>query len=127
MEALWGVIKRVVPPWVCSAPNPRFPPFFSWSGASEVRVNEALAHIKRRNPMILKITQQAARLLATADALRAMEQSDYDGVSYECSEGFDDHRFEGLGDVILLSPGVEISEDIVQAYDSAYRETWQRG
>ena len=77
--------------------------------------------------MILKITEQAARLLAIHDALRAMEQSDYDGVSYECSEGFDEHRFEGLGDVILLNPGVEISEDIVQAYDSAYRETWQRG
>ena len=41
--------------------------------------------------MISKITQQAARLLAIHDALRAMEQSDYDGVSYECSEGFDDH------------------------------------
>ncbi len=77
--------------------------------------------------MIRTITPQAARLLATADALRAMEQSDYDGVSYECSEAFDDHRFEGLGDVILLNPGVEISEDIVQAYDAAYRETWQRG
>ena len=77
--------------------------------------------------MIFKITQQAARLLAIHDALRAMEQSDYDGVSYECSEGFDDHRFEALGDVILLNPGVQISEDIVQAYDAAYRETWQRG
>ena len=48
-------------------------------------------------------------------------------MSYECSEGFDDHRFEGLGDVILLNPGLEISEDIVEAYDTAYRETWQRG
>ncbi len=48
-------------------------------------------------------------------------------MSYECSEGFDDHRFEALGDVILLNPGLEFSEDIVQAYDAAYRETWQRG
>jgi hypothetical protein len=77
--------------------------------------------------MIRTITPQAARLLATQDALRAMKESDYDSVSYECSEGFDDHRFEALGDVILLNPGLEISEDIVQAYDVAYRETWQRG
>ena len=77
--------------------------------------------------MILKITQQAARVLAIHDALRALEQSDYDGVSYSCDEAFDDYRFEALGDVILLNPGVEISEDIVQAYDTAYRETWQRG
>ncbi len=77
--------------------------------------------------MIQKITQQDARLLATRDAVRAMEQSDYDGVSCACSEGFDDHRFEGLGDVILLNPGLEISENIVQAYDAVYRETWQRG
>lgn len=77
--------------------------------------------------MILKITHQAARLLATADALRAKEQSDDDGVSYECSDGFDDHRFEGLGDVIPLNPGLEVSEDIVQSHDAAYRETWQRG
>ena len=41
--------------------------------------------------MIRTITPQAARLLATRDALRAMEQSDYDGMSYECAEGFDDH------------------------------------
>jgi len=77
--------------------------------------------------MIRTITPQAARLLATRDALRAMEQSDYNGVSYEVSEAFDDHRFEALGDVILINPGLEISEDIVQAYDAAYRETWQRG
>ena len=77
--------------------------------------------------MIRTITPKAARLLATRDALRAMEESDYDGVSYECSEGFDDHRFEALGDVILLNPGVQISEDIVEAYDAAYRETWRRG
>jgi hypothetical protein len=77
--------------------------------------------------MIFKITQQAARLLAIHDALSAMEQSDYDGVSYPSDDAFDDYRFEALGDVILLNPGVEISEDIVQAYDAAYRETWQRG
>ena len=77
--------------------------------------------------MIRTITPQAARLLAIRDALRAMEESDYDGVSYACDEGFGDHRFEALGDLILLNPGVQISEDIVQAYDTAYRETWQRG
>ncbi|NNE17804.1 MAG: hypothetical protein HKN10_04925 [Myxococcales bacterium] len=77
--------------------------------------------------MILTITHDDARLLATADALRAMEESDYDGVSYEGAEGFDDHRFKGLGDVILLNPGLQISEDIVQSYEAAYRETWQRG
>ncbi len=77
--------------------------------------------------MIRTITPQAARLLATRDALRAMEQSDYDGVSYAPDEAFDDHRFEALGDEILINPGLEISEDIVQAYDAAYRETWQRG
>ncbi|MGB5365586.1 MAG: hypothetical protein WBM75_18555 [Polyangiales bacterium] len=77
--------------------------------------------------MICTITQQAVRLLAIRDLLRAMEESDYDGVSYAPDEAFDDYRFEALGDVILLNPGVQISEDIVQAYDSAYRETWQRG
>ena len=77
--------------------------------------------------MIQKITAQDARLLAIQDATRAIEQSGYDGVSYECSEGFDDYRFEGLGDVILLNPGLEIAEDIVQVYDAAYRESWERG
>ena len=77
--------------------------------------------------MIRTITPQAARLLAIRDALRAMEESDYDGVSYAPDETFDDYRFEALGDVILLNPGLQISEDIVEAYDAAYRETWQRG
>jgi len=77
--------------------------------------------------MIRTITQQAARLFAIRDALRAMEESDYDGVSYAPDQAFDDYRFEALGDVILLNPGVNISEDIVEAYDAAYRETWQRG
>jgi hypothetical protein len=67
--------------------------------------------------MIRTITQHDARLLAIRDALRAMEQSDYDGVSNACSEGFDDHRFEGLGDVILLNPGVQMSEPNAQTDD----------
>lgn len=76
--------------------------------------------------MIRMMTHESARLLATRDALRAMEQSDYNRVSYEGSEAFDDHRFEGLGDVIVLNAGLEISEDIVQAYDAAYRDAWNR-
>jgi len=106
--------------------NPRFPPFFSWSGASCVPVNEALAHLKRRNPMILKITHEAARLLAIHDALRAMKESDYDGVSYACCEAFHDYRFEALGNVILHNPGIELEADIVEAYDAAYRDAWNR-
>jgi hypothetical protein len=76
--------------------------------------------------MILKITHEAARLLAIHDALRALEESDYDGVNYACCEAFDDYRFEGLGDVILNNPGIELEPDVVEAYDAAYREAWHR-
>jgi hypothetical protein len=72
------------------------------------------------------ITQQAARLLATRDALRAMEQSDYNGVSNECSEAFDDYRFEGLGDVLILNPGATVEKDVLDTYQAAYLEAWHR-
>ena len=58
--------------------------------------------------------------------MRAMKASRYNGVSYEGCEAFDDYRFEGLGDVIVLNPAIEISEDIVQVYDAAYRDGWNR-
>jgi hypothetical protein len=106
--------------------NTRFPPSFSWSCASRVPVNEALAHLKRRNPMILMITHKAARLLAIQDAKRAMRQSDYDGVSFSCCEAFEDYRFEGLGDVLILNPGATVDEDVVQTYQAAYLEAWHR-
>jgi hypothetical protein len=106
--------------------NPRFSPSFSWSCASPVPVNEALAHLKRRKPMILMITHKAARLLAIQDAKRAMRQSDYDGVSFSCREAFEDYRFEGLGDVLILNPGAMVDEDVVQTYEAAYLETWHR-
>ena len=76
--------------------------------------------------MILMITHKAARLLAIQDAKRAMRQSDYDGVSFSCCEAFEDYRFEGLGDVLILNPGVRIEERVVQAYDAAYLEAWHR-
>jgi hypothetical protein len=76
--------------------------------------------------MILMITHKAARLLAVQDAKRAMRNSDYDGVSFSCCEAFADYRYEGLGDVLILNPGAEIEEDVVQAYDAAYLEAWHR-
>jgi hypothetical protein len=106
--------------------NPRFPPSFSWSCASPVPVNEALAHLKQRNPMIFKITHKAAQLLAIQDAKRAMRQSDYEGVTFSCCEAFNDHHFEGLGDVLILNPGATVEEDVLQTYETAYLETWHR-
>jgi hypothetical protein len=76
--------------------------------------------------MILMITHKAARLLAIQDAKRAMRNSDYDGVAFACCEAFNDYRFEGLGDVLILNPGAAIEEDVVQAYDAAYLEAWHR-
>jgi hypothetical protein len=76
--------------------------------------------------MILTITHKAARLLAIQDAKRAMRHGDYNGVSFACCEAFEDYRFEGLGDVLILNPGVRIEEDVVQAYDAAYLEAWHR-
>ena len=76
--------------------------------------------------MILTITHQAARLLAIQDAKRAMRQSDYDGVSFSCCEAFEDYRFEGLGDVLILNPGAMVEEDVLQTYETAYLETWHR-
>jgi hypothetical protein len=76
--------------------------------------------------MILMITHKAARLLAIQDAKRAMRQSDYDGVSFSCREAFEDYRFEGLGDVLILNPGAMVDEDVVQTYEAAYLETWHR-
>ena len=57
--------------------------------------------------MILKITHQAAQLLAIQDAKRAMKACDYDGVSFSCREAFADYRYEGLGDVLILNPGAD--------------------
>jgi hypothetical protein len=76
--------------------------------------------------MILKITHEAARLLAIQDAKRAMRQSDYNGVSFSCCEAFDDYRFEGLGDVLIFNPTVKLEDDVVQTYDAAYQEAWHR-
>jgi len=76
--------------------------------------------------MILTITHQAARLLAIQDAKRAMRQSDYNGVSFSCCEAFEDYRFEGLGDVLILNPGATVEEDVLQTYDAAYQEAWHR-
>ena len=76
--------------------------------------------------MILTITHQAARLLAIQDAKRAMRQSDYDGVSFACCEAFEDYRFEGLGDVLILNPGARVEQDVLQTYDAAYQEAWHR-
>jgi hypothetical protein len=76
--------------------------------------------------MILKLTHEAARLLAIQDATRAVHDTDYEGLSFECCEAFDDYRFEGLGDAILLNPGIEVEADVVDAYDAAYREAWHR-
>ena len=74
----WGLLLGLLRAASCVlGTKSRFPPSFSWSCASPVPVNEALAHLKRRNPMILMITQQAARLLAPQDANRAMHQSSY--------------------------------------------------
>jgi hypothetical protein len=44
----------------------------------------------------------------------------------ECCEAFDDYRFEALGDVIILNPDIEFEADIVEAYDVAYRDAWNR-
>ena len=76
--------------------------------------------------MILTITHQAARLLAIQDAKRAMRQSDYEGVSFSCCEAFEDYRFEGLGDVLILNPGSMVEQDVLQTYETAYLETWHR-
>jgi hypothetical protein len=76
--------------------------------------------------MILMITHEAARLLAIQDAKRAMRLSDYNGVSFSCCEAFEDYRFEGLGDVLILNPGVTVEEDVLQTYDAAYQEAWHR-
>ena len=76
---------RVTRPCACSPQN-RVSLLFPCSCASHVRVNEAHAHLKRRNPMILKITHKAAQLLAIQDAKRAMKKCDYDGVSFTCGE-----------------------------------------
>jgi hypothetical protein len=76
--------------------------------------------------MILKITHETARRLAIHDALRAMQESDYDGVSYACCEAFNDYRYEALGDVLILNPGIELEADVVEAYDAAYREAWHQ-
>ena len=76
--------------------------------------------------MILMITHKAARLLAIQDAKRAMRQSDYDGVSFSCCEAFEDYRFEGPGDVLILNPGAMVEEDVLQTYETAYLETWHR-
>jgi hypothetical protein len=76
--------------------------------------------------MILTITHKAARLLAIQDAKRAMRQSDYDGVSFACCEAFEDYRFEGLGDVLILNPGAMVEQDVLQTYAAAYLEAWHR-
>jgi hypothetical protein len=76
--------------------------------------------------MILMITHKAARLLAIQDAKRAMRQSDYNGVSFSCCEAFNDYRFEGLGDVLILNPGATVEKDVLQTYDTAYQEAWHR-
>jgi hypothetical protein len=55
-----------------------------------------------------------------------MRQSDYNGVSFSCCEAFHDYRFEGLGDVLILNPGVTVEEDVLQTYDAAYQEAWHR-
>ncbi|NNE18174.1 MAG: hypothetical protein HKN10_06830 [Myxococcales bacterium] len=76
--------------------------------------------------MILKLTQEAARILAMQDVARAMRDTDYDGASFECCEAFDDYRFAGLGDAILCNPGIEVEADVVEAYEVAYRTAWDR-
>ena len=76
--------------------------------------------------MILTITHKAARLLAIQDAKRAMRQSEYNGVSFACCEAFNDYRFEGLGDVLILNPGATVEAEVVQTYDAAYLDAWHR-
>jgi len=76
--------------------------------------------------MILKITHQAAQLLAIQDAKHAMRESDYDGVSFSCCEAFADYRYEGLGDVLILNPKAKLEDDVVATYDAAYRDAWHR-
>ena len=76
--------------------------------------------------MMLKLTHEAARLLAIQDATRAMRDTDFDGASFECCEAFDDYRFAGLGDAILCNPGIEVEVAVVDAYDAAYRDAWDR-
>ena len=76
--------------------------------------------------MILKITHEAAQLLAIQDAKRAMKACDYDGVSFSCRDTYADYRYEGLGDVLILNPGAELDDDVVKSYDAAYRDAWHR-
>ena len=76
--------------------------------------------------MILKITHQAAQLLAVQDAKRAMKRCDYDGVSFSCGEAFNDYRYEGLGDVLILNPKAKLEDDVVETYDAAYRDAWHQ-
>jgi hypothetical protein len=76
--------------------------------------------------MILKITHQAAQLLAIQDAKRAMKGCGYDGVSFSCGEAFNDYRYEGLGDVLILNPKAKLEDDVVETYDTAYQEAWHR-
>ena len=76
--------------------------------------------------MILKITHQAAQLLAIQDAKRAMKACDYEGVSFSCRDTFADYRYEGLGDVLILNSGAKLEGDVVQTYDAAYRDAWHR-
>jgi hypothetical protein len=76
--------------------------------------------------MTLTITHQAARLLAIQDAKRAMSAGDYDGVSFTCCESYADYRYEGLGDVLILNPKATLEDDVVETYDTAYRDAWHR-
>ena len=76
--------------------------------------------------MILKITHQAAQLLAIEDAKRAMKACNYEGVSFSCNEAYADYRYEGLGDVLILNSGAKLEDDVVETYDAAYRDAWHR-
>ena len=74
--------------------------------------------------MILTITHEAARKLAVEDAHRAMKAAEYDGVGFDRGDSYDDYRFQGLGDVLILNPGATLQDEVVQTYEQAYRETW---
>ncbi|NNE19507.1 MAG: hypothetical protein HKN10_13615 [Myxococcales bacterium] len=76
--------------------------------------------------MTLTITRQAARLLAIQDAKHAMKSCDYEGVSFTCREAYADYRYEGLGDVLILHPGATLEDDVVETYETTYRDAWHR-
>jgi hypothetical protein len=55
-----------------------------------------------------------------------MKACDYEGVSFTCCETYADYRYEGLGDVLILNPKATLEDDVVETYDTAYRDAWHR-